>query len=499
VSDPNRYLNTAALTPNLKRATVRGGAYTLLAQGTKFVLSLGATAVLARLLTPADYGLVAMVAALMAFAAIFKDLGLAMATVQQAEITHSQVSSLFWINQVIGLLLGILVAGCAPLAAWFYEDPRLRDVTLILAITFILGGLTIQHQALLRRQMRFRALAAIDVAALVVGTAVAVLLALGGAGYWALVWRQVTVAIVAAAGVWLLCGWRPGALHRRTGSKAMLAFGGHLTLSNGLNYFARNMDRILLGRRWGDQELGLYTKAFQLLLLPIQQVNAPVSSVAIPALSRIKDDPARYRRYYCSAMNLIGHLTTPLIVIMAVLSDEIVAIVLGRQWHGASGIFRVLAIAAIGRPMADANSWIYISLGRGRRMLYWGALSAPLFVLAFVIGVRWGAVGVAMGYALCALTLRLPAFMWALHATPVRLRDLARATYRSTALSMIMLAVMIPVRLAMAPHGAMPVLIVTGAAGAAALVLGLYLWPGARREAAKLIETARMLNLAPRR
>lgn len=498
MSDPNRFLNTESLTPHLKHATVRGGAYTLLAQAAKFLLSLGATVVLARLLTPSDYGLVAMVAAFMSFAGIFRDLGLSMATVQKSEITHDQVSTLFWVNQGIGLLLALVVAACAPLVAWFYDTPALRSVTLLLATTFLLGGLTIQHQALLRRQMRFRALAAIEVAALVAGTAVAVLLALSGAGYWALVAREITVALAIAAGVWVLCGWRPGSPRRRSGSKTMLAFGGHLTAYNVVNYFSRNMDRILIGRRWGDQQLGLYSKAHQLLLLPIHQIQAPVASVAIPALSRIKDDPDRYRRYYCSAMTLIGYVTTPMIIAMAVLATEVVDLALGEQWHAAGPIFRVLAIAALGRPIADANYWIYISLGRTRRMLLWGAVSAPLFVLAFALGLPGGAMGVALGYALCALALRGPAFLWALRGSPVTVGQLWRATYRSTVLSAGMLAVMVPVRWAALPWGQLAGLFVPAAAGLAAFGLGVWLWPGARAEVGKLIETARMLHLAPR-
>ncbi len=496
--DPKRYLDTESLTPHLKRATVRGGAYTLLAQAAKFVLGFGATVVLARLLTPADYGLVAMVAAFMSFAAIFRDLGLSMATVQQSKVTHDQVSTLFWVNQAIGLLLTIVVAACAPLVVWFYDTPALRDVTLALATTFLLGGLTIQHQALLRRQMRFRALAAIEVASLAVGTGVAVLLALSGAGYWALVLREITVAFVIAVGVWLFCGWRPGLPRRRSGSKAMLAFGSNLTAYNIINYFSRNMDRILIGRRWGDQQLGLYSKAHRLLMLPIHQIQMPMASVAIPALSRIKDDPERYRRYYCSAMTLIGYVTTPMVVAMAVLATEIVDLALGEQWQEAGPIFRVLVIAALGRPIMDANYWIYISLGRARRMLVWGAVSAPLFVLAFVLGLPKGAMGVAQGFAVCSLVLRGPAFLWALRGSPVGIGDLWRATYRSTVLSAVMLIVMIPVRWAVLSLGQPAVFFVPAVAGVAALGLGVWLWPGARTEVRKLIETARMFQLAPR-
>lgn len=496
--DPERFFATDKLTADLKRVTVRGGAYTLSAQAAKFVLTMGATVILARLLTPAEFGLIAMVTALMTFAEIFKDLGLAMATVQRSEINHAQISTLFWVNQVVGLSLALVVAAASPLVAWFYKDPRLQWVTLALATTFLFSGLTIQHQALLRRQMRFKALAAIDIGALFVGIVTAVLLAIGGFGYWALVIRQIVVAAVVAAGVWLTCGWRPGRAARRTGARVMLAFGGHLTLFHVLNYFARNLDKVLLGRTWGEGSLGLYSKAYQLLLLPIQQINAPISSVAIPALSRIKDDPDRFRRYYCNAMNLISYLTAPLVVFMAALSDEIVPVVLGDQWLGASRIFQVLAIAAFGRPIMNANGWLFISLGKTRRMMMWGFISVPLFVVSFAIGLKWGAIGVALAYAICAQALRLPGFFFAFQETPIAFRDLVRATYRPTILSLMMLLVLLVVRHWMLPHGALMVLVTAGGAGLAALGLGVYLWPGARGEAQTLIQTARTLRLTHR-
>ncbi len=498
MSDPERFFATDKLTADLKRVTVRGGAYTLSAQAAKFVLTMGATMVLARLLAPAEFGLIAMVTALMTFAEIFKDLGLAMATVQRSKINHAQVSTLFWINQAVGVTLAIIVAAASPLVAWFYKDPRLQWVTIALATTFLFSGLTIQHHALLRRQMRFKALAAIDIGAILVGITVAVLMALGGAGYWALVVRQIVVSATIAAGVWLTCGWRPGRAARRTGAKVMLAFGGHLTLFHMANYFARNLDKVLIGRRWGEGSLGLYSKAYQLLLLPIQQINAPISSVAIPALSRIKDDPARFRRYYCNAMNLISYLTAPLVVFMAALSDEIVPVMLGDQWLGASPIFQVLAIAAFGRPIMNANGWLFISLGRTKRMMMWGLISVPLFIISFAIGLGHGAIGVALAYAICAQVLRIPGFFFAFHGTPIAFRDLLRATYRPTILSLMMLLVLVAVRHWMLPHGAVRVLIAAGGAGLAALGLGVYLWPGARAEAQRMIETARTLRLTPK-
>jgi PST family polysaccharide transporter len=362
---------------------------------------------------------------------------------------------------------------------------------------FLFGGLTVQHQALLRRRMRFGALAGIEVVALATSILAAIALAIvlpAKLGYWALIGRQVVMAAVTAAGVWLLCNWRPGPPARHSGAKSMLVFGGYLTGFSVVNYAARNVDNVLIGRRWHERQLGLYSKAYQLLLLPIQQINAPIASVAIPTLSRLQQEPDRYRRYYCNAMNLLAYAGTPISVAMLTLADEVIAILLGPQWEGAGRIFRVLAIAAIGQPIGKANGWVYISLGRTRRMFYWGLISVPLFVAAFVIGLPYGAIGVATGYAICELSLRVPGWLFALRGTPISLRDLWSAIRRPITLSLIMLAAMQVARRAAAGSPLWPRFAVTLAAGLVAFAAAMWLWPAARREGLKLWETAQLLR-----
>jgi len=499
LTDPDCFLRTDHVAADLKRTAVRGGTITITAQGLKFLLSIGATMALARLLTPGDFGLVAMVAAFTGFVAVFKDLGLAMATVQRPSIDHRQVSTLFWLNLLISAAVMVSVAALAPAVAWFYKEPRLLGVTLALGATFLFGGLTVQHHALLRRQMRFGALAGIEIGALLAGAAAAVVLALAGAGYWALVLRPIAVAAATAAGVWILCGWRPGHPTRGSGVRAMLAFGGNLTGFSLVDYFSRNLDNVLIGWRWREQQLGFYSRAYQLLLLPLQQINAPLASVAIPTLSRLQDDPARYRRYYCNAMSLLAYVATPFIVGMIVLSDEVIAIVLGNQWMEAGRLFRVLAIAALGQPAAAANGWVYISLGRARRLLAWGLISMPIFAAGFVVGLRWGALGVAAAYAICALALRVPGWLFAFHGSPIRLRDLAAATWRPTAISVALLGAMAAVRAAVAGEALLVRLVLPAATGIVTLVLLILMWPQARGDVARLLDTARALRSEPYR
>jgi len=373
VGDPvnDRYFNTDHLHADLKGRSVRGGAVTMTAQAAKFVLGTGSTMILARLLTPEDYGLIAMVTAVTGFVAMFKDMGLSMATVQRAEINHGQISTLFWVNVAVSVLLMLAACALAPGIAWFYGEPRLTWITLALAGGFIFGGLTVQHQALLRRQMRFSTLSTIEVSSMVAGILTGVLSALWGLGYWSLVWMQLSQALAMALGVWITCRWKPGLPARGSGVRPMLAFGGNLTGFSIVNYFARNLDNVLIGWSCGSRQLGFYSKAYSLLLLPLQQVNAPISSVAIPALSRLQHDPKRYTDYYLKSAGLIVALTAPLVVFMAVESNEIVTVILGGQWEGAAAIFFVLSFACLVQPAAVTAGWVHVTTGRPYRMLKW--------------------------------------------------------------------------------------------------------------------------------
>ena len=429
---PERFLRVDHLNSNLRRRSVRGGAVTLANQAVKFLLTLGSTAALARLLTPEDFGLVAMIVSVVGFIQTFKDMGLAMATVQRADINHGQVSTLFWTNLGISAVLTLITAALAPGLAWFYNEPRLTHMTFVLAGTLVFSGLTVQHQALLRRQMRFGALAAIEITSLAVGAASAIAAAAAGLGYWALVLYPLLKEITTTAGVWLTCGWRPGPPVRRAGVRTMLSFGAHLTGFNLVNYFARNLDKILIGRQWGATPLGLYNKAYQLVLLPIQQINSPVTSVAVPTLSRLQNQPERFRAYYRRGVLLTVSIGMPVVAFLFVDAYKAILTVLGSQWTDAVAIFRVLGPAAFIGTFNVATGWVYISLGMTRRQLGWGIFSSALTMVAFFIGLRWGPTGVAAAVSISLTVLRLPAVIYCFRPTHLRLADLGRALWRPT-------------------------------------------------------------------
>ncbi len=446
--NPDIYFRTDHLKADLKSRSVRGGAVTMATQLLKFVLNIGSTVILARLLTPKDYGLIGMATVVINFVAMFKDMGLSTATIQKAEITHKQVSTLLWINVGVSSGFMVLTAALAPALAWFYDgDSRLIWITLVLASGFIFGGLTTQHQALLSRQMRFTTLAAIDLTSMTISLMTAVIAALYGAGYWALVLMQLALRISNAAGVWLMCGWRPGPPDLKSGVGSMLAFGGNLTAYSILNYLSRNIDNLLIGKLWGAQQLGLYAKAYQLLLLPLQQINAPLGSVAVPTLSRLADSPEQFRQTYLRILEKLAMLTMPGVALMIATSDWFVSIFLGSQWTDASRIFALLGITALFQPISNSTGWLFTTQGRTSDLLRWGLIGESLGIVAIIVGLPWGAVGVATSYAISGPFLRTPLLYWYVgRAGSVRTSDLYRTIAPAACASACVIAALLAFR-----------------------------------------------------
>ncbi|HEV7395968.1 MAG TPA: lipopolysaccharide biosynthesis protein [Pyrinomonadaceae bacterium] len=408
----NQHFRTDHLQASIGGRTARGGLVTMVAHGFKFAVSIIATAILARLLSPQDYGLIGMVGVATQFVAMFKDMGLSLATIQKSEINYDQISTLFWVNVSISTAIMVLMMLVAPAVSWFFGEPRLTNIAIVTALGFLIGGLAVQHEALLRRQMRFFVLSAITFISIVAGYAVGIVMARAGFHYWALVFSQLTLLATNTVCVWVACRWRPGRPKRNSGVKAMLKFGGDVTGYSVINYFSRNTDNLLIGRFGGAQSLGLYNKAIQLLGLPTDQINEPLFSVAIPALSRLKDSPERYREAYLRIMEKVIMLTMPVVALMLVASDWLVLLVLGPQWVEAAPILVFMCMAGIFNPVMNTGGWLLVTQGRTREMLYWSAINAPLAIIPIIIGLRWGPAGVAASYSIARLLVANPLQFW---------------------------------------------------------------------------------------
>lgn len=457
---------------DLKRRSVRGGFATLTAQGAKFVVQTATTMVLARLLSPQDFGLQGMVVVVTGFLTIFQDAGLGMATVQRLEVTHEQTSTLFWINVVVGATLAILCAASAPLLVAFYHEPRLYWVAVISGTTFLFTGLGAQHGALLQRGMRFATQAKISVLSLTIGSVAGVVMAMFGCRYWSLVGMVLASTMVTAAGVWLAVPWVPGLPRRRCGVLSMVRFGGLATCNSFVVFLAWNAEKLLLGRFWGADALGLYGRAYQLVTLPVQQLNTAVTGVAFPALSRIQHDAARLASSFLRGYSLLVSLTMPMTIISALFAEEIVRIVLGAKWMAAVPIFRLLAPVALVFAVANPLSWLVLSTGRINRALSISTATTPLVILGIVLGLSHGPKGVALGYSLALTLLLVPIAAWSKLGTGISWTDLWKATQPPFLSGLLAGAAGLLVKLAFAGRLA-PVLCLLVGLG---LVVPIYAW-----------------------
>jgi O-antigen/teichoic acid export membrane protein len=358
----------------------------------------------------------------------------------------------------------------------------------------IISALGIQHSALLQRQMQFRQIAVVNVVAVIAGSCAVIYAAYRGAGVWSLVIRQYATETTAVVMAFAYCRWVPGRPRRRSGVRPMVRIGAHQTGFRMLNFGTRNFDNVLIGRFVSDAALGFYTQAYRLLLLPIQQINAPISSVVVPGLSRLQDQPERYARFYYRAIASIAFVSMPIVLFLLLEARPVIRVVLGPNWLPAVPIFRALGIAAFLGTFNVASGWVYASLGRTDRQLRWQMVDTPLTVLAFFIGLPWGAVGVALVFSISRLLARGPGLIYCFRDTPISLgrlsRVLARPSIAAVSAALVVLALQYSISTDWAP---VPLLLMGIPAYSAAYLLAFLVTPGGRREISELLTSLRAL------
>jgi PST family polysaccharide transporter len=386
--------------------------------------------VLARLLEPKDFGLVGMVTAFTGVLYLFRDFGLSTATVQRVDVTEDQISTLFWINILVGAILWLSLTLAAPFVVSFYHEPNLFWVTLILATGFLFNAAGVQHAALLERQMRFTTLAAIDVISIAVSIAISIILAAAGFGYWALVTMSITPPFVMTVCFWLTTSWIPGKPSKQAQIRSLIHFGGTITLNGVVTYIAYNLEKVLLGRFWGPEALGIYGRSYQLISIPTENLNAAVGGIAFSALSRVQDDPPRFKNYFLKGYSLTLALTLPATIAVALFAKDIILVLLGPKWKDSTVIFQLLAPTIMIFALINPLSWLLMSLGLVRRSLNIAFVLAPLLIAGYVVGLPFGPRGVALGYSAVLTVWVIPHIAWCVRDTVISVRDILLAVSR---------------------------------------------------------------------
>jgi PST family polysaccharide transporter len=488
----DQLFETGHLRKDLGGKAVRSGAITVMSKGLEFILGLGSTVVLARLLTPEHFGTMAMALIVLQFVMLFLQSGLSMATVQRPNISEKQISALFWVNAALGVLLCGVVAAAAYPAARIFDTPELAVIFFALAAQPLIGGFGVQHLALLRRQMRFGVIAVIEVAAASVSIVAAIVLAAMDFGVWALVAMRLSAELLRNVGFWFACPWRPGRFRRSAGVRTMLRFGRDVTAHGLLHNLAARVDLIVIGYFWGSHWLGLYDRSQRVFLLPLRQMLGPISMVAIPALSRLQDTPGKYRQSYLQILDKVLLMTMPLCAFIVGTSEWLVWIVLGPQWTEANLVFTLFGVAALFVPLGNTCGYLYITQDRTGEMLRWGLCDSGIKVVGVLAGAPFGPVGLAAAHAVRTFVSSVLAVWVVGRRGPVKPWDIYRSAipfYSAAGLAILLVRLMRQFRPDMDP--------IPGLAAAMALVvltfgLVLALLPSGR---ATLRDTYKMMTL----
>ncbi len=398
---------------DLGRLALRGGAASVAMQYGNGAFQIAAAVVLARLLAPEDFGLVAIVTVLTSFAPLLIDFGLGDATTQRNKITQGQVSSLFWLSSGIGLAIAVVVAACSPLIAAIYREPRLEPIALYTAITFVLWGVSNQHLALLRRTMQFGRIARIQVLGTLAGIAVAILTAICGYGYWALVLRPIANSLCVAIGAWLICRWRPGFPIFDGEVKSMVRFGLHVVGFSVTYTLAKAVDRTALGLFYRPDQVGYYQNATTLYENSIFSAIAQLHTVGSAALSKLQSKPAALRQKYEAALSAVAFFVMPAAAILSVTAEDLTVILLGEKWRAAGSLLSIIALRGIFQAIEGSQGWLHLSIGRADRWRNWGIVSLGAQVTTVLGGLPFGATGVAVAGVIASVLIAVPSISYA--------------------------------------------------------------------------------------
>lgn len=406
-----------------REKTVSGVTWSAGSQAGRQIIVLASNVVLARLLTPGDFGVIATAIIFSNFAFVLAETGFSMALIQREEVTEAHLSSTFWVNLATGAVLFALFVGLAPLAGRAYAEPRLVAVMRLISLMFLIYPLGMIHKVVLTRRLEFRSIAIVEILAAWVGGVSAVALAWYGAGLFSIALQFVIEFVVGAAALWVLCEWRPRFLFSLSAVRELTHYSVNLLMTSVLGYWVRNVDNLLIGLYLGAFQLGLYSRAYAVMLFPLSRVTWVFSRVMIRSFAIIREDPARVRELFLKLTRVVSLITVPMMLGVVATAEPFVACVFGRQWMAMVPVLRVLAVVGMVQSVTSAINGLYLShdkMALNFRVAFW---CQALQVTGIVVGLRWGILGVATGYALACVAAEPFDAFFGLGIVGLRLRD----------------------------------------------------------------------------
>jgi len=428
---------------SLKQAATSSIKWSLVSQIGRQVMQFVTTAILARLLSPSDFGLLGMATIVIVFIDLFKDLGTSAAVIQRKSLSDTLLNSIFWINVFVGLLGMVILLIFSPLIATFYQEPRLIAVLRVLSLSFFISGISILQKAILERNLAFNRLAKIELTAIVVGSVIGIGSALLNLGVWSLVYQTLTVMTVTTILLLVATRWKPKIIFSWTEIKAVTSYSLNLTGFNILNYFNRNADYLLIGKFLGSEALGYYTLAYRLMVYPLQNISTVIGRVMFPVFSQIQDDDKRFRVAYLKVIGTIAMVTFPIMVGLWALAEPFILTLFGPQWQSVIWLLMILSPVGMVQSLETTIGTIYRSKARTDWMFHWSIGEGIITITAFIIGLQWGIIGVAAAYAISVFVLAYPCFAIPFSLIDLKVFDLAVVVWRSLVASLLMLGVIL--------------------------------------------------------
>lgn len=431
----------------LGRKSLHSGVIFIAARGANIFVQLASTILLARILTPHDFGLVAMVIALVGFAPMLIDLGTSEASTQKTHITQADISALFWLNIGVAAILTVLLAAGSGAVAAFFGEPSLTGIALALSSTFVLTALFTQHYALMRRAMQFRHIAMIDISANLIGSAVSVAMALTGWGYWSLVAKPIVTAALTVVFVWMSCHWVPGRPRFSSDVKELVGFGLGVTGFTMTDYLAKSADRIAIGYFLGAGPLGYFQNAFTIYANVLSILTEPVHNIAASSLSKLRNNIDELKRSWKMALSMLSFFAAPAFAILAVTGQDFVVLLLGQKWAPAGPLLCIFAVRGIAHSIERTMGWMHVAAGRADRWMWWGVYSAIFQLLALAAGLPFGVTGVAIAYTIAMFALFVPALVYSGRPIGIGARDVLQTVGPQTIAGLAAVAVGFAVQL----------------------------------------------------
>lgn len=484
----------------LKTKAARGGIATIASEVLRGAGRVASTVVLARLLTPDDFGVVAVVAGYLAVLEGLSEGGLSSVALRERTLSAQQSSNLFWCNVILSFTMaGVAIAG-APLLAAFVGEPDVVRYIPVASVALVLRGLGAQQRVILQRELQFGSLARAEAVGIGVNAAVSIGLAVAGFGVWSIFVANVTTSGTMTALRWSISGWRPGRFARGHGTRRLLRRGSGLLVASTISSVRTSADGVILARFTSAADVGLYSKAYGLLMLPMTRLLRPMNRLALPILVQLWDDPDRFRKAYSRLVSFLELVTTPVTAFLFMGAEEIVLIMLGEQFAPSAPIFRVLALASLGMATASSANWVQQASGRIRRQIGLTAWTSVVVISANVLG-AWmgGAMGMAIGWVVALQVSRLPTSYFALRGSPIPFRSFLAATVPGTVVSLVGVAGMcIPRYLIEIDGGPVARLAVIWSVGLSTMAATALAWPRLRHDIHAVIDMVRAARRTPK-